>query len=112
MVAVHQTLMNKKAIYDPKDMDIKLSNEHKPVLTLNQLQQLVRQATVEHALSPNKAYSYHLFEKLYEFNRKAAIEFLMVGVGDTFFDSPKELVLSLVGKYFLGDLIKNEKYRN
>jgi hypothetical protein len=33
----------------------------------------------------------------------------MVGVGDIFFEAPRELVLSLVGKYFLGDLTKRSK---
>jgi hypothetical protein len=30
-------------------------------------------------------------------------------VGDIFFEAPRELVLSLVGKYFLGDLVNRSK---
>jgi hypothetical protein len=60
---------------------------------------------VESGINPQKSFAFHLFECLYQFNRKEAINFLMVGVGDIFFDAPKELVLSLTGKYFLGDFI-------
>jgi hypothetical protein len=92
-----------KAVYNPTIQDIELTAQHTAIMTVTQLQSLVRQSNVEHGLRPDKSFSYHLFECLYAFNRKEAINFLMVGVGDMFFDAPKELVLSLVGKYFLGD---------
>ena len=105
------TLMNYKAIYNPTLEEIELTDRHKPIMSFNQLQQLVRQANVEMGLIPEKSFGFHLFEYLYQFNRKEAINFLTVGVGDIFFDAPKELVLSLTGKYFLGDLINSRKCR-
>jgi hypothetical protein len=104
-----ETLMNHKAVYNPQIADITLSGSHKAIMTFNQLQQLVRQANVEHGIYSQKGFAFHLFEELYRFNRREAVNFLMVGVGDIFFDAPKEVVLSLVGRYFLGDLIKDDK---
>ncbi len=103
---VVKSAMNKRATYNPIINDIELIEDYEGLMTLAQLQQIVRQANVEYALKPNKHYSYHLFDILYQFNRKEAINFLMVGVGEIFFEAPKELVLSLVGKYFLGDFTK------
>ena len=103
--------MNYKATYNHNTQEIVLSDSHQSVMSFNQLQQLVRQANVESGINPNKNFSFHLFECLYRFNRKEAINFLMVGVGDVFFDAPKELVLSLTGKYFLGDLVNETKYK-
>lgn len=106
-----ETLMNHRAVYNPQMAEIVLSGSHKAIMTFNQLQQLVRQANVEHGMNRQKNFAFHLFEMLYQFNRREAVNFLMVGVGDIFFDAPKEVVLSLVGKYFLGDLIKDDKPR-
>ena len=106
------TLMNYKAMYNHNTQEIDLSDTHQQVMSFNQLQQLVRQANVESGLYPQKSFAFDLFECLYQFNRKEAINFLMVGVGDIFFDCPKETVLSLAGKYFLGDLIIGTKRRN
>jgi hypothetical protein len=100
-----QAAMNHKATYNPMTNDIELSDNHRQVMSFNQLQQLVRQANVESGIYPQKSFAFHLFECLYQFNRKEAINFLMVGVGEMFFDAPKELVLALTGKYFLGDFI-------
>lgn len=102
------TIMNHKAVYNPTTLDIELTDSHKQLMTFTQLQQLVRQANVEWGLLPSKSFAFHLFEKIYQFNRKEAINFLMVGVGDIFFDAPRELALSLVGKYFLGDIVKKK----
>ena len=106
---VNKSVMNTKAVYNPIIQDIELTPQHTAIMTVTQLQSLVRQSNVEYGLRPDKSFSYHLFEALYAFNRKEAINFLMVGVGDIFFDAPKELVLSLVGKYFLGDYTKRWK---
>jgi hypothetical protein len=98
-----------RATYNNETKEIYLAADHNSIMTLSQLQSLVRQATVEHSLAPSKPFNYHLYENLYQFSRKEAINFLMVGVGDIFFEAPRELVLSLVGKYFLGDLVNRSK---
>jgi hypothetical protein len=103
-------MMNTKAFFDKEANDIVLTENHRKVATMTQIQQVVRQATVEHGLQPNKGFGYHLFEVLYQFNRKESINFLMVGVGDVFFELPREVALSLVGKYFLGDYTKRLKH--
>lgn len=102
--------MNFKASYNQQSQEIELADNYKPAMTLTQLQCLVRQANVEYGLNPNKPFSYHLFENIYLFNRKEAINFLMVGVGDVFFDASRDLILSLVGKYFLGDFTKKVNF--
>lgn len=105
---MRQSVMNIKATYNPEIQDIELTPKHSSILTLNQLQSIVRQANVEYGLKPTTPFSYHLFEGLYRFNRKEAINFLMVGVGDVFFEAPRDLILSLVGRYFLGDYTKRD----
>ena len=93
-----------KAKYNTLTKDIELGVDHTPVMTLRQLHHLVRLANVEYGLAPSKGFSFHLFDLLYRFNRKEAINFLMVGVGEEFFECPKDVILSLVGRYFLGKL--------
>lgn len=105
-----RAVVNPKAFYDEQLMDIVLTDKYRKVLTLTQMQQLVRQATVEHNLAPQKSFSYHLLEVLYQFNRRECLNFLMAGVGDTFFDLPRDSVLMLVGRYFLGDYTKEQKH--
>jgi hypothetical protein len=100
------SLSQYRPVYNEVLQDIDLPEEYPQRMTLNQLQQLVRQANVEYALNPEKDYSYHIYDKLFTFNRKEAVNFLMVGVGDVFFEAPKALVLSLVGRYYLGDYAK------
>jgi hypothetical protein len=96
-------MMNNKAFFDKEANDIILTDSYRKVATITQMQQVVRQATVEHGLHPNREFGYHLFEVLYQFNRKESINFLMIGVGNVFFELPRESAISLVGKYFLGD---------
>lgn len=79
-------------------------------ISLQQLHCLVRQANVEHMLNPEKDFSYHLFECLYRFNKKESIKFLLIGCEDKFFGESKEVVLSLAGKYYIGNI--RSKYGN
>jgi hypothetical protein len=108
-IGASESVMNMKAVYNPTIQDIELTPQHTAIMTVTQLQSLVRQSNVEYGLRPEKSFPYHLFEVLYSFNRKEAINFLMVGVGEMFFDAPKDVVLSLVGKYFLGDYAAREE---
>lgn len=106
------TLNQYQPMYDASNREINLPSSHKGKMTLNQLQQLVRLANVEYSLNKEKSYGYHIYEKLFQFDCKEAVRFLMVGVGDVFFEADKLVVLSLVGRYYLGDYAKRlqEKY--
>ena len=107
MTAVNVIGMNKYAKFNPIENDIELSDNHYPKITMNQLHTLVRLSNVEYSLHPDKSFSYHLFDSLFNFNQKEAIEFLMTGCSDVFFEAPKEVVLSLVGRYYIGNVVKN-----
>lgn len=95
-------------VFDNKSVDFILDEDYRPSMTMTQLMSLVRQSTVEFTLDPTKPFTYHLFENLYMFDKEKAIDFLVSGVDDVFFEAQREKVLALVGKFFLGDVTKRK----
>lgn len=47
-------------------------------------------------------FAFAFYDELYKFDRKQAINFLLTGVGDDFFDGKlsREAIISLVGKFY------------